>query len=901
MNFLAKVRFYLRSLFQKRKMDQQLSEEIAAHVVMATEANIAKGMPPEEARDAALRELGNVASIQERTRDERGWVWLEQLGQDLRYAARQLARTPGFTAVVVLTLALGIGGTTAIFTMVDTVILHPVNDPERDRLMQIGQRLFIQGQESFPGVSQPVLEALSAQRDRFADLSWSFAVELERQTEEFANMEHGAYVSPEFFSTLRCQPIFGRGFLPEEAREMRFGEVPADTSIVLSHTWWQTQWGGDRGILGRAIKMGGRQYTVIGVMPPHFQFPEKQTQFWIPVQRMIYPPGNYPGPDIGMFVRLKPGVDSAQLLTWFDGVGRQLMNDYPETTAYGAAWRVAGGWNISIRPLGVALQDGGDWAQLRQTLLGLFAAMAFVLLIVCANVANLALARLEHRQHELAIRAAIGAGRGRLMRQLLVENLLLALLGGAAGLLVTAGALKVLVALNAMPRLRPIEIDGRLLGATLVISVLTALLFGLAPMWRAGHARVNALLGDRGLSVTGGRRSARYRNLLVMAQVALAVVLLTGAGLMLVSVSRVLKVDPGFDPQNLLLVETQLPWQKYDSEDAARSEGLRRTFIAECQDRFRALPGVVAVGVRERIGTQHFQFSGRRDSFMVEHASSGADQASYFQSMRIPLREGRDFTASDVAQPEKVIVNEVFARQFWPDKTALGEKLDGVGGQAGMEVTGVVNDMRIRGYLVPGLPTVYHPLGAKWFSSHRLPGRRLQFVIRSTKDPVPLISFVRHAIREAEPGLINPSFKVARQVLYDSTLAQRTYRNYLGLFAGLGSLLAALGIYGVLAFSVSRRTREIGIRVAIGADANEVRAMVLRQGARLIGAGVVAGLLASAGLTRFLQSQLFEVSATDPWIMGGATAVLAVVGLAACWLPARRAAKVNPVIALRAE
>ncbi len=896
------------ALFRKEILDAEMTEEMRHHVELQTELNLKAGMNAEDARHAALRQFGNVAVVQEQARELRGWVWLEQLGQDLRYAVRQLARTPGFTIVAVLTLALGIGGTTAIFSMVNTVILNPVGGPEPERMVQIGQRSQIltrdRGhQETFQGVSPPVLEALLANRGQFANLGWSFPINLERKTPDFISADAGSGVSWDYFTALQCPPLLGRGFLEEEAAVWEEGRLNRNTAIVLSYGWWQSQWGGAAGMLGQVIEMGGRHFTVVGIMPVHFQFPDRHTLYWLPIERQVIRPGFFAAQNTKVFARLQAGDAATSAQALLDTLATRLMEAHPVTDGYGAMWRARQqSLRISLRPLSAALQDGGNWAQLRQTLWGLFAAISFVLLIVCANVANLALARLERRQHELAVRAALGAGRGRLMRQLLAENVTLALLGGAAGLIVTAWGIKALTALNVMPRLRPVEMDGPVLGVTLVLSAATALCFGLAPMWRGGNVRLQSSLADGGLNATDGKGANRYRNMLVVLQVAMTGVLLTGAGLMLLSVSRVLRVNPGFDPENLLLVETQLPRAKDGIPDRTEAEKVKRVLLAQIHARLDALPGVESVGVQQRSFMQSFEWPGSEKAFVAEHVTTGLGAASVFHALRIPLLAGRHFTEADVARPDAVIVNESMARHFWPNEPAVGKKFGGRGkSSTGFEVVGVVGDARLYGYLQEPLPSLYHPLGSPWTTVRLVGGAGLQFVIRTAGDAERFVPLIRHELKEAEPALLTPSIKVAKQVLYESTLAQRTYRNYLGLFALLGLALSSLGIYGVLAFSVSRRTREIGIRMAIGADDREVRAMVLKQGGKLLVAGLALGLVSAMGLMRLLQSLLFNVDPLDPIALTGATLLLAAVGLAACWLPARRASKVDPVIALRAE
>ena len=873
------------------------------HLELQAERNRAAGLDVSEAGYAAQRQFGNLGVIQQQAREGRRGVWLEQFMQDARYAFRQLARSPGFTLVVMATLALGIGATTAIFSVVNTVILNPVGGADPERMVQISQRQVAQGKEHFQGVSPPVLDALYAHRDQFSDLAWSDNCRLERKTDDFVKIEHGAAVSPNYFSVLDVRPLWGRDFLPEEA--VRFDPVDglpsADAAIILSYAWWQSTWGGDRQLLGRTIEMGGRHFTVIGVMPPAVCFPQSTTQYWIGAQ-----PRGVPAQGVRMAVtqivaRLTPETTLPQMQVRLDTLAQELMDENPAGSPYGGYWRLKPqGLEIRVRPLTAAFQGEGNWTQLRQTLLGLLAAIGFVLLIVCANVANLTLARVERRQHELAIRMATGASGGRLMRQLLTENLILALMGGAAGLGVAAWGLKMLVALNAMPRLRPVEIDGPLLGIALAVSTATGLAFGLAPMWRSGRIRVNALLADGGMNATGGRKRSLFRGALVIAQIAVTVVLLTSAGLMLRSVNRLLRVDPGFDPQNLLLVDVNLPWRKYDSPK--EGPGLKNLLLAQLQERFSALPGVKAVGYQQKLFWQTFQVEGRTEPVVALQSQIGVGTSDVFQALRAPLLGGRYFIPEDAAQKSRVVINEAMARQFWPNETAIGKKLaPSRQGAASYEVIGVMGDFRIDSYLQEDGPVIYYPLQAKWTDARIIGGTPPQFVIRTDRDPEMIIPFVRRELKAAEPALLTPRFRVAKQVLFDSTLAQRTYRNYLVAFAGLGLLLSALGIYGVLAYAVARRTREIGIRLAIGAEARQVCALIVGQGASLIVAGMVSGLLASWALTRFLQNQLFDVSPTDPAVLAAVVVVLSAVGLFACWLPARRAAKVDPMVALRTD
>ncbi|MEO5959532.1 MAG: ABC transporter permease, partial [Opitutaceae bacterium] len=440
----------LRALFRKEKLDAEMSEEMHAHLDLETARNILRGMPPDEARYAARRTFGGVEQIKERARDQRGWMWLEQAWQDVRYALRQCAKSPGFTSIVVITLALGIGATTALYSVVSTLILNPIDGPEPERLVQIGQLESFQGKENYSGVSSPVLEALDAHRDLFTDLDWSWLARYERPTEDFIALEVGARVSARFFSLLNARPLLGRSLGSGDVVAVGADTVPeGDAAIAISHAWWQSLFGGDPKAIGRTIEMAGRRFTVVGVMPPHFQFPSPETKFWVATNVFRAPPTSVELGVIQVLARLKPGIEKAQVQAVADTLAQRLTEDH-RTDFYGQVWRGNNprGLALWVRPLNVVLQDGRGAAELRGTLFALLAAVGFVLLIVCANVASLALARVERRWHELAVRTALGAGRWRLMRQLLTENLLLAALGAAGALFVTAWGMKVFTALS---------------------------------------------------------------------------------------------------------------------------------------------------------------------------------------------------------------------------------------------------------------------------------------------------------------------------------------------------------------------------------------------------------------------------------------------------------------------
>jgi putative ABC transport system permease protein len=893
------------ALLRREKLDAEMAEEMRLHLEQRTREAVERGLSPDEARYTALRKFGGVEQAKELAREQRAFVWFDQFGQDVRYALRQFAKSPGFTTVVVLTLALGIGATAAIYSVVDAVVLHPVPGPDSDRLVQIGQ--WTQFGNSLTtdqtGVQPPVLEAIAAQREAFDDFTWCDSVQFTRNGEDFATTVFGTVVPANFFSFLSARPLIGRTFAPDEDRIFALDGPVVDNVMVLSHAWWKSEFGGDRNVVGRTIELSNHRFTIVGVMPEYFTYPG--SQFWIPGQPARTRPRSVHAGNARVLIRLKESVAPQQAQAMMDGLAQRLMRDFPANDgSYGEYWRAKpGGLRLWGQPLREAMQNrtyGNSYDDLRRTLFAFLAAIGFVLLIACANIANLTLARAERRQHELAIRAALGAGRGRLVRQLLTEHVLLACCGGLAGLLLTAWGMKLLTTFVTMPRLRPIAVDGRVLVTALLVSAVTGILFGIAPAWRSARLRVTEKLSASGLAATASRAGRRYRDALVIIEVALAVVLLTGAGLMIQSVVRLLRVDPGLDPVNLTLVSTHLrasePGRPSTIQQATAA---RNALLAQLHERISALPGVTAVGIFKRGLEGKFTLPGRTDPVLVLRAHTGVEAADFFRAARIPLVRGRYFTRDDIGEGNRnVIVNEALAQFYWPSEDAVGKRMrtSDQANSAEYEVVGVVGDARLYRLDQSPPPTFYRP-----YQEASLAGGAETLAIRTTSDPAGVIPAIRKELKAAAPRIEQPYIEVLRQTFYDRTLPQRTYRNYLVGFAGVGLLLAAIGVYGVLAYAVSRRTREIGIRIAIGATRRQVTALVMGAGARLVATGVVIGVAAAFWLSTLLEKQLFGVSAHEPAAMAGAILVLGLVAALACWLPARRAAAVDPVVALRTE
>jgi len=823
--------------------------------------------------------------------------------QDVRFGARMLAKAPGFTTIAVLTLASGIGVSTALYSVVNSVLIHPIPGTEPDRLVSVDLCAY-DGVARRSGAATPsALSVLMAGPAPFAELGWWRLVELDRRTEDGIEELSGTTVSPNFFQVWGVRPALGRTFAPDEKTTFSWdGEPEEDTVIVLSHTLWRALFGGDPDVLGKSVELSGRRFTVIGVMPSYFRFPwGDHTKYWIPSAPPRQGAGLSPDANINVLARLKPGTTLQQAQGLLDVTGRRLG---PEAVP-NKTWVLGKEWNSKKR-LGFSIQPVkfGD-SDLQRTLFCFLVAVGFFLLISCANIANLTLARTERRQQELAIRAALGAGRGRLARQVLTESLLLAGLGGLAGLCLTPACLGVIASLipQQMPLVRAVSVDGHALGFAALVCLATGLIFGLAPACHAGGSRLAEALKQAGSRATSGTAGGRHRGKLVVVEVGLTVVLLVGAGLMVQSLVRMLRLNPGFDPKDLMVTKLFLPWQRYQPQNGsngprpASSDATCDAVFAQIHDRLAAVPGVEGVGFLRPVGRGEYQVEGQSTPVELGCLACGVGARDLFRVQRVPLRAGRLLAPGDArTDPGGVVINESMARHFWPGQQAVGKRFrstPGAGDPENYEVVGVVGDT-YNGpsgtFFVPDSSAAHWKRSPRYFET---------LYVRTKGEPSRFIALLNKEIKTVEPSMRAPEFGICSRALEEATEGQRTYLAYLMAFAAAALFVSAIGIYGVLSYSVAQRTPEIGVRMALGAGRGRMLGLVLWEGARLIGGGMAGGLLAAFWLTRLLRNQLFEVSPTDPVAFLCGALVVAGVAMLACLAPAIRATRVDPMTALR--
>ncbi|HEU4794163.1 MAG TPA: ABC transporter permease [Pyrinomonadaceae bacterium] len=804
---------------------------------------------------------------------------MDSILKDLRFALRGLLKRPGFTVIALVALALGIGANTAIFSLVNAVVLRPLPYPEPDELVWIFGNLR-QGTNS-ASVSPVDFLDYREQNQSFEQLAATFGIAVPATLTGGGEPERleASGVTGNYFDTFGVAPVLGRGFTLANERSGH------DQVAILSHALWQRRFGGDPSILSKTIVVNGKPHEVIGVMGESATFPQA-ADLWLPM--------NFDGPEdpamkirFAKFIRpigrLKPGVSLAEAQTDMDLIAARLEQQYPESNT---------GWSLRLLPLREQLVGGS-----RTTVLVLFGAVAFVLLIACANVANLLLVRAAARQKEIALRTALGASRWRIVRQMLTESLLLAIIGGALGALLAAWGVKLLVKLSegAIPPTVDVNIDATVLGFTLLVSILTGVLFGLAPAFRTARVNLIDALKAGVRSDSQGSVRSRTRNVLVVLESAVAVMLLIGAGLLIRSLVALQQVNPGFDANNVLTLRVDLPQSKYGTPEKAAS------FFAELDTRVSGLPGVEAAGFVSDLPLSN---QANDISLLVEgRPPVPQDQQTfadfrrvnhhYFRAMRIPLLRGRNFTEQEIAQSAKVlIVSQQLVDVVFPNEDPLGKRLiTGMKGEL-YEIIGVVGDLRHTSLAAPVSPAMYFPTRER---------PMMNLVIRTQGDPLSIAGAVRNEVRSMNPDLPISAVKPMAEWI-DSSVATPRYRTTLfGLFAALAMILAATGIYGVMSYTVAQRTHEIGVRMALGARRMDVLKLVVRQGMVLTVIGVIVGLIGAFALTRVMESLLFGVTTKDPITFTVVAVLLLAVAFIACFVPARRATKVDPLVALRYE
>jgi putative ABC transport system permease protein len=802
-----------------------------------------------------------------------------KLIQDIRYGIRSLARNPGFAVIALLTLALGIGANTAIFSVVNAVIIRPLPFADPESIVWVWDTI---RPDTPAPTSLPEFLDWKEQNKSFEYLAAFQGGNMFLDAGEGTEDVPVGIVTPQMFSLFRVNPILGRTFTDEETLPGRFRVA------VLGHSLWQTRFGSDPNVVGRTIQLSGRAYTIIGVMSPGFSFPER-TMLWRPLP--IDPTALDRGPHYLRVVgRLKAGVTLDQAQAEMSPLAARLSQQYPEKTS---------GHGVKLNTLTEVLV--GDIGLSLFILLG---AVGFVLLIACANVANLMLARIGGRQREIAVRTALGASRLRIVRQLLTESLMIAVAGGGAGLLLAIWAVSWLVSLGpeTIPRLHEISVDTRVAGFTLLVSAATGVLFGLAPALRISKPAVTDALKESGRT-TAGLRKNRLRSALVVSEVALSLVLLVGAGLLIRSFAKLNQIDPGFNADRVLTLGVSLLPNKYPTEEQVA------TFYSQALERLATVPGVTSAAA---ISDLPFSGNNTSDYFTIEGRPPIAKESEplteyrvvtprYFQSMGIPLLAGRDFSEADTKQsPNVVVINDEFVRRHFGSENPLGHRLK-LQGQARdpLLIVGVVANVRHFGLDDQPTADAYVPFLQDPLS---LNYRSLTIVARtSSGDPGAVAGSLRAALTSMDKSLPVYAVKPMTEYVGDSLARRRFNLILLTAFSGLALLLAAVGIYGVISYSVIQRTHEMGIRMAIGAQRSDVMKLIVRQAMILALAGVVIGLLASWALTRLIKSLLFNVSVTDPLTFAVIAVLMILIALLACLIPARRATKVDPLIALRYE
>jgi putative ABC transport system permease protein len=890
MPLFVKAHSFLRNLFRLHRADADLDHEVRSHLTLLIDENLRAGMSPQEAQRAARIEVGGIEQVKEQVREQRLGHWLHSVLSDCRYGLRQLLKNPGFTAVAVVSLALGIGANTALFSVINAVILRPLPFRDPGRLVAV---LSIDPGDATQGgdISYPAFLDWQSQTRSFEAMSVWSNTSLTYTGGDQPESVRGVMVSANLFSLLGVSPVLGRAFTPDE------DQPAADhLPVILSYQFWQSHFGGDPNILGRALTLDDLEYTIVGVMPALFQYPVEtdRRELWITIARDLQgtsPMAAQRGVSyLHVIARLKPGIAIPQARSAVLSVQQQLNRQYPEN-----------------RPRSVAIRTESDQIAggMRPVLLILLAAVAFVLLIACANVASLLLARATVRQQEFTVRAALGASRATIIRQLLAESLLLAFFGGLSGVLLAHWAAPALISVapEGLPRTAEIALDFRVLAFTFIVALGTALLFGLAPALKASNTNLRQVLAENGRASSKGPGGLHLRSALVVSQLAIAFVLLIGGGLLLRSFNRLLHVDPGFRSDHVLTFLLDVPSNRHPGAQ-------RAAFVRELLQSARALPGVQSAsaifGLPLSDGEAIFTAL-EIEGYPVPRSQRPRVAfriiaSQYFQTMGIRLLHGRTFTAQDEqGGPPLAIVNETLARQSFPGEDPLGRRIKpsiafGESDDAPMrEIVGVIADVKSKGIGDTALPEVYAPQTPVDFVGE------MTVVVRTATAPQSILPTMRSLVTSMDKDLPMRKVKTLDQYVSGSISAPRFEVLLLGTFAALAFVLTAIGLYGVISYSVAQRTREMGIRLVLGAQRQSISRMVLRQGTILALLGIAVGLVASFFAVHLIRGLLYGIAATDPVTFIAVPLLLIAVSLLASYLPARRATRVDPMVALRYE
>ena len=880
------------SFWRRKKQEAELDEELRSHLEMAARVRVERGDTDKEAEHAARREFGNVGLVQEVTRDAWGWGALDRMRQDLRFGARMLAKAPGFTVVAILTLALGIGANTALFSVVNGVLFNPLPYPEPEQLVTLHESKpnFEAGSISFPNFrdwrkDNTTFSMMGISR------GYSFSLTGMGDPEQV----QAQLVSTDFLPMLGVKPVIGRFF---EEGEDEFGASPI---VLISAGFWTRKFGNAQDVIGKGLTLDGRSYTIVGVVPANFNLQVgvfRASELYVPIGQWTNAALHLRMAGLGIhgIGRLKTGITIQQARSDMARVTGHLAEAYPDADT---------GIGATLIPL--KEQMVGD---VRRLLLVLLAAVGFVLLIACVNVANLMMARSMGRGREFAVRAALGAGRGRIVRQLLTESMLLALAGGGLGLMLAAWGTKVALQHlpSGMPRATEIGMDWKVLVFTAGIVLLCGILFGLAPALRISKPNLQDTLKEGGRGSGGGKQ--RAQGVFVVAEMAMALVLLIAAGLMIRSLNALWSVNPGFDAHNVLAFGVSLPSSMRDASPDAIRAGLR-----EIQGKLRTTPGVKAISLSwaavplSSDDEELFWLEGQPKPASendMNWAISYVVQEDYLKVLGIPLVRGRFFTAQDREHSQHVIVvDDVFARKYFGDQDPVGKHVNLVSLGGAAEIVGVVGHVKQWGLDSDDKQALRVQLYSSYMQAPdeimKLSSSGTGALVRMDGNPEATASAMRKALKEISSEHLMINVQTMEEIIADSLAARRVSMIVLCVFAALALGLASLGIYGVLSYLVEQRTREIGIRMALGARQSDVLRQVLGESMKMTFAGILIGLLAALGLTRVMANLLFGVSATDPLTFAGVGIILASVALAACLVPARRAMRVDPMVALRYE